>query len=89
MNKDEKKKRKVDFSEVDEENKRSKNVTTDTRLHSGKYTLESDEEDEEEQAAGKEMNQDELEGLFKRTDREDRLGELFRYWTGTGDDWIR
>lgn len=72
MNKDEKKKRKVTFSEVDEENKRSKKVTTDTRLHSGKYTLDSDEDDDEEQAAGKQMNQDDFQGLFKaRT----RLGE--------------
>lgn len=57
------KKRKVQFAEVDEENKKQKNLTTtDTRLHSGKYTLESDEEDDEEQANEKEMNANELKG---------------------------
>ncbi len=57
-----KKKRKVTFIDIDEENKKQKNTTNDTRLHSGKYTLDSDEEDDEEQANNKEMNPDELDG---------------------------
>ncbi len=57
-----KKKRKVTFTDVDEENKKQKNTTNDTRLHSGKYTLDSDEEDDEEEVNNKEMNQDDLEG---------------------------
>jgi hypothetical protein len=62
MNTNDKKKRKVTFTDVDEENKKQKNTTNDTRLHSGKYTLDSDEEDDEEEVNNKEMNQDDLEG---------------------------
>jgi hypothetical protein len=62
MNMNDKKKRKVTFTDVDEENKKQKNTTNDTRLHSGKYTLDSDEEDDEEEVNNKEMNQDDLEG---------------------------
>ncbi len=58
----EKKKRKVGFIEQDQGNKKQKNPTNDTRLHSGKYTLDSDEEDDDEQANINEMNQDELDG---------------------------
>ena len=47
MNNTEGKKRKVRFDVVDEEIKKQKATTTDTRLHSGKYTLDSDEEDDE------------------------------------------
>jgi hypothetical protein len=62
MDMNDKKKRKVTFIDIDEENKKQKNTTNDTRLHSGKYTLDSDEEDDEEQANNKEMNPDELDG---------------------------
>jgi hypothetical protein len=62
MNPIEKKKRKVTFTEVDEENKRQKQITNGTRLHSGKYTLDSDEEDDDEQANTKETNPDDLDG---------------------------
>jgi len=64
MNPNDKKKRKVTFTEVDEENKRQKPIANDTRLHSGKYTLDSDEEDDDEQANTKEMNPDDLDGEF-------------------------
>ena len=64
MSSNEKKKRKVQFAEFDEENKKQKNTTGDTRLHSGKYTLDSDEDDEEAQEDNKEMNQNDLDGLF-------------------------
>ena len=58
------KKRKVRFSEIDEENKKQRNTTTtDTRLHSGKYTLESDEEDDD-QDHEKQLNAKELKGCF-------------------------
>jgi hypothetical protein len=59
---DEKKKRKVTFVELEEGNKKSKPTSNDTRLHSGKYTLDSDEEDDEEQIDNKEMNQNDLDG---------------------------
>ncbi len=62
MNMNNKEKRKVGFNDVDEGNKKQRKTTTDTRLHSGKYTLDSDEEDEEEQEDNKEMNQDDLDG---------------------------
>jgi hypothetical protein len=58
----EKKKRKVTFSEIDEGNKKPKPASTDTRLHSGKYTLDSDEDDDEEQANLKEMDEHDLNG---------------------------
>lgn len=54
-------KRKVQFSEFDEENKKQRYATTDTRLHSGKHTLESDEEDEDHDEE-KPMNDNELDG---------------------------
>jgi hypothetical protein len=62
---EDKKKRKVSFDpniEVDQTNKKTKTTPNNTRLHSGKYTLDSDEEDDEEQANNKEMNKDELDG---------------------------
>jgi hypothetical protein len=65
MNTNEKKKRKVNFAEFDEESKKQKSATNDTRLHSGKYTLDSDEDDDEVQDDNKEMNQNDLDGLFK------------------------
>jgi len=61
-------KRKVAFNtdiESDQTTKKQKkysNESGSTRLHSGKYTLDSDEEDEEEQEDNKEMNQDDLDG---------------------------
>jgi hypothetical protein len=61
-------KRKVLFNtdiESDQIAKKQKNFTNEsgnTRLHSGKYTLDSDEEDEEEQDNAKSMNQDDLDG---------------------------
>ncbi|UJR13398.1 hypothetical protein I4U23_000413 [Adineta vaga] len=64
--KQEKKKRKVTFKEVDEGNKKQKQnqTTQDTRLHSGKYTLDSDEDDDDDdQGNEKEMNQDNLEEI--------------------------
>lgn len=69
------KKRKVQFAEFDEEAKKQKNTTaSDTRLHSGKYTLESDEEDDEEQANEKEMNANELNGSNKSLKIAGRFG---------------
>jgi hypothetical protein len=56
-------KRQVRFTELDEGNKKQKKPTNDTRLHSGKYTLDSDEEDDDdEQGNNKEMNPNDLEG---------------------------
>jgi len=63
-------KRKVDFNtdiQLDQTTKKQKKFTNeseDTRLHNGKYTLDSDEEDQEEQDNAKSMNQDELDGEF-------------------------
>lgn len=63
-------KRKVTFhADVDSEenNKKQKRVTTESeqsRLHSGKYTLDSDEEDDEQDNV-KSMNQDDLDGNVK------------------------
>jgi hypothetical protein len=63
-------KRKVAFNtdiQLDQTTKKQKKFTNeseDTRLHSGKYTLDSDEEDQEEQDNAKSMNQDELDGEF-------------------------
>jgi len=63
-------KRKVPFNtdiELDQIAKKQKKFTNEngnTRLHSGKYTLDSDEEDEEEQDNAKSMNQDDLDGEF-------------------------
>lgn len=52
-------KRRVQFAEETDESKRAKatTATDDTRLHSGKYTLESDEEDDDEQANGKKLDE--------------------------------
>ncbi|CAF3712821.1 unnamed protein product [Adineta steineri] len=64
MNINDKKKRKVTFEEIDEEHKKAKKtVPQDTRLHSGKYTLDSDEDDDDEQANTNEMNQNELDDI--------------------------
>jgi hypothetical protein len=62
MNISEKKKRQVNFAEIDEETKKQKTTTNDTRLHSGKYTLDSDEEDDDNQDDNKEMNENDLNG---------------------------
>ena len=70
MSFDEKKKRKVTFSsnaDADAQKKQKTTTTTtdqgdQTRLHSAKYTLDSDEEDEEERQDRQQMNPDELEG---------------------------
>ena len=67
---DERKKRKVSFNpdvDLDQTSKKQKKTsdeTGDTRLHSGKYTLDSDEDDEEEREDTKQMNKDELDGRF-------------------------
>lgn len=67
MNNDQRKKRRVQFAEAeDDASKRSKATTNDTRLHSGKYTLESDEEDDDEQSNGKKLD----EGDFVEMGRE-------------------
>ncbi|CAF2634990.1 unnamed protein product [Rotaria sp. Silwood2] len=60
---DDKKKRKVTFHEITEEHKKQKNTTNDTRLHSGKYTLDSDEDDDDEQGNVKQMNQNDLDEI--------------------------
>jgi hypothetical protein len=66
MNVNDTKKRKVSFAELDEANKKTKNAPNDTRLHSGKYTLDSDEDDDDdEQGNNKEMDQNDLDGLFQ------------------------
>jgi hypothetical protein len=65
MNMSEKNKRKVNFAEIDEENKKQKSTTNDTRLHSRKYALDSDEEDDDNQDDNKEMNQNDLDGSFE------------------------
>ena len=64
-------KRKVPFNtdiESDQTAKKQKNLLmkVDTRLHSGKYTLDSDEEDDEEQDNNKSMNQDDLDGKLNK-----------------------
>ncbi|CAM4852836.1 unnamed protein product [Rotaria socialis] len=62
-------KRKVTFKtdeESDQTNKKQKKFTNEsgnTRLHSGKYTLDSDEEDEEEKDNAKIMNSDDLDDI--------------------------
>ncbi|CAF1094233.1 unnamed protein product [Rotaria sp. Silwood1] len=61
---DDKKKRKVTFRDIPEEHKKQKNTTNDTRLHSGKYTLDSDEDDDDdEQGNVKQMNQNDLDEI--------------------------
>lgn len=75
---DDKKKRKVSFNpdvDLDQTSKKQKKTsddTGDTRLHSGKYTLDSDEDDEEELEETKQMNKDELNGWFVQM-RRDRM----------------
>lgn len=65
MNQEEKKKRKVLFKEFDEEIKKQKKTSKNTRLHSGQYTLDSDEEDDEEKEGNEtELNQDDYEGTI-------------------------
>ena len=65
-------KRKVTFKtdeESDQTNKKQKKFTNErgnTRLHSGKYTLDSDEEDEEEKDNAKTMKSDDLDGELKK-----------------------
>ena len=65
-------KRKVAFTtdtELDQsikKHRQSTNESGNTRLHSGKYTLDSDEEDEKEYDDGKAMNQDDLDGKLKQ-----------------------
>ncbi|CAF1066145.1 unnamed protein product [Rotaria sordida] len=61
---DDKKKRKVSFQDINDEHKKQKYTTHDTRLHSGKYTLDSDEDDDDaEQGNVKEMNQNDLDEI--------------------------
>ncbi|CAF0966942.1 unnamed protein product [Adineta ricciae] len=69
MDREEKKKRKVLFQEFDEEIKKQRKTVKNTRLHSGKYTLDSDEEDEDDEKEGneKELNQDDYEAQEKAT----------------------
>lgn len=90
---DNKNKRKVTFAETDEEHKRQKNAPNDTRLHSGKYTLDSDEEDDDEQGNKKEMNQYDLEGFFEKeiliNCMDIDYSFLFRNRTRTCHNWIR
>ena len=66
-------KRKVAFAadtELDQSTKKHRkkftNESGNTRLHTGQYTLDSDEEDEKEYDDGKAMNQDDLDGKLKR-----------------------
>lgn len=66
---DEKKKRKVtfnpdlDLNQTSKKQKKTSDETGDTRLHSGKYTLDSDEDDAEELDETKQMNKDELDDI--------------------------
>ena len=109
---DEKKKRKVTFNVETNEDiaaKKTKNIppttttTTDSaegesRLHRGKYALDSDEEDEEEIEERKRLNEDEMDGegaFVVVRDGLDRWTNLSlslrcsRNRSGTSDDRLR
>ncbi|CAF0776713.1 unnamed protein product [Rotaria sp. Silwood1] len=53
----------VEADQTIKKQKKLINESENTRLHSGKYTLDSDEEDDEEQDNAKTMNQDDLDDI--------------------------
>lgn len=108
---EEKKKRKVTFSQEtndDSSTKKTKNfppattattttgsVDGESRLHRGKYALDSDEEDEEEIEEQKRLNEEEMdgEGRLKRDlvdgERVTRRSSFSRDRPGASDDRLR